>query len=435
MEKLSDWIVGLRCGLEVSGSKPPRRNCRLKLARTGTDGSEVPVCAHGPGRLRRHRPSAAIGWMARGLSCLSALAVLGAAPPLAWAQVRQDPGAATSSVAAVDRTSWTHVVPAGVDRYLVVGLTIGGVAPVPAVQSLTGNGVSLEILGSIAHSGGLRVELWGWQDPPVGPQLLELRLASAASIVAGSVSFADVDPNAPIGPVATGEGEGPVGSVTVVSVQGAQVLDVYGSLEDVPTVGQAQVVNWSERNNITGASSSRSGASSVTMSWSHGGTTRSWAQAAVSLHGRSSPAGPEPGGVDAGAAVTDAGVATDSLPAAGADADVDSLPAAGADADVDSLPAAGADANSLPVDAGLDVDPSPPDGGSTAADASGDTAPGEQGDGARPDAARITRRQLDVGCACNLERSQGGGSAAVLALVVLQALLHIRRRSRSSRPR
>jgi MYXO-CTERM domain-containing protein len=373
------------------------------------------VYAHGPGRLGRHRPSAAISWMARGPACLTALAVLSAAPPSVQARVRQDPGAAAVSVTAADATTWTHLVPDGVDRYLLVGLTVGGAAPVPAVSSLTGNGVSLQPLGSIAHSSGLRVELWGWQDPPIGPQTLELRLAGAASFVAGSVSYADVDRFSPTGPVATGEGDGPVGSVTVVSVQGEQILDVYGSLEEMPTVGQSQTINWSERNTITGASSSRSGSNSVTMSWGHGGTTRSWAQVAVSVRGRSSPVPPEPGAVDA------AGPAVD---AAGPVAD-----AAGPVAD--ALPAAGADADPLPADARLVVDAPPPDGGSTEADAPGDTAPGAHGDAAMPDASRIVRRQLNLGCACSVERSQDGGSAAALALVILQALLGSRRRWRS----
>jgi hypothetical protein len=138
--------------------------------------------------------------------------------------------------------------------------------PVPAVTSLTCGGTALQQLGAISHPRGLRVELWGLLDPPEGTQPIELRLAAEAALVAGSVAFLGVDPIAPTGPVATGEGDGPVASVTVVSVQGSEILDVYGSLTATPTVGQGQMSNWNQRNLLTGASSRRQGSSSVVMS-------------------------------------------------------------------------------------------------------------------------------------------------------------------------
>jgi hypothetical protein len=188
--------------------------------------------------------------------------------------------------------------------------------PVPAVTSLTCGGTALQQLGAISHPSGLRVELWGLLDPPEGTQPIELRLAAEAALVAGSVAFLGVDPIAPTGPVATGEGDGPVASVTVVSVQGSEILDAYGSLTATPTVGQGQMSNWNQRNLLTGASSRRQGSSSVVMSWSHGAVTQSWAQAAVSVRARTSPTWPEPGSApesppdppaaDAGAVAMDA---------------------------------------------------------------------------------------------------------------------------------
>src|SRR5215213_8090419 len=167
-----------------------------------------------------------------GLCAALVLALAGAAQ----AQVRVDPGTMVVSFDRTSGTTWNHLVPTGADRYLMVALTVGGLAaPAPAVMSLTCGGLPLQPLGSISHPSGLRVELWGLLDPPMGTQPIELRLAAEAAVVGGSVAFLGVDPDAPTGPVATGEGEGPVASVTVVSVQGSQILDVYGSLTATPT--------------------------------------------------------------------------------------------------------------------------------------------------------------------------------------------------------
>jgi hypothetical protein len=352
------------------------------------------------------KASGALGmWVKWIAGVCAALVVTSAAA--AQAQVRVDPGTMVVSSERTDRTTWNHVVPAGADRYLIVALTVGaGAMPVPAVTSLTCGGVALQQLGAISHPSGVRVELWGVLDPPEGTQAIELRLAAEAALVAGSVAFLGVDPTAPTGPVATGEGDGPVASVTVVSVQGSEILDVYGSLTATPTAGQGQMSNWNQRNLLTGASSRRQGSSSVVMSWSHGAVTQPWAQAAVSIRARTSPTWPEPGSApesppdppaaDAGAVAPDAGAV---------DADITPLPDAAADA---------ADAAGIP-DAGSDVGP-------------------KDGSGIDPTdgAAGLRRTRLDLGCACELggpERSAGG-----MPWVLLPALVAVLARRRPRRP-
>lgn len=346
------------------------------------------------------KTSGALGMWVKWIAGVCAALVVTSATA-AQAQVRVDPGTMVVSSDRTDRTTWNHVVPAGADRYLIVALTVGaGAMPVPAVTSLTCGGAALQQLGAISHPSGLRVELWGLLDPPEGTQPIELRLAAEAALVAGSVAFLGVDPTAPTGPVATGEGDGPVASVTVVSVQGAEILDVYGSLTATPTAGQGQTSNWNQRNLLTGASSRRQGSNSVVMSWSHGAVTRSWAQAAVSVRARTSPTWPEPGSApesppdppaaDAGPVAADAGAV---------DADI-----------TPPLPDAAADTAGIP-DAGSDV-------GSK--DGSGDPTDG---------AAGLRRTRLDLGCACDLggpERSSGG--MPWLLLPALAAVLARRRR-------
>ncbi len=346
------------------------------------------------------RYSGAFSMWVKWIVGVCAALVVATSAAAAQAQVRVDPGTVVVSSDRTDGTTWNHVVPAGADRYLIVALTVGAVAlPVPAVTSLTCGGVPLKRLGSISHPSGLRVELWGLLDPPVGTQPIELRLAAEASTVAGSVAYLGVDPDAPTGPVATGEGNGPVASVTVVSVQGSEILDVYGSLTATPTAGQGQMTNWNQRNGLTGASSRRQGSSSVVMSWSHGAATQSWAQAAVSVRARSSPTWPEPG--PGPESPPEPGSAPESPP------------------------------EPPPTDAGaVDADITPPlrtprrkPAGTP--DAGSDARP-QDGSGVDPSdgAAGLRRTQLDLGCACDLggpERSAGGLSW--LLLPVLAAAL------------
>jgi hypothetical protein len=337
-----------------------------------------------------------------------ACAALAATAGGAQAQVRVDPATMVVSSDRTDRTTWNHQVPAGADRYLLVALTMGGVpAPVPAVTSLTCGGVALERLGWISHPSGLRVELWGLLEPPAGPQPIELRLASEAAVVAGSVAFLGVDPDSPTGPVATGEGNGPVASVTVVSVQGAQIVDVYGSLTAMPSAGSGQMINWNQRNTIAGASSSRSGSNTVVMSWSHGAVTHSWAQAAVSVRARSSPVWPEPGPAPE--------LPPDAPPVEAGGVDAGSLP---------PLPDASPE-SAVAVDAGGEVG-APDRPGVQPVDGSASPDGGASPDGA----AMLRRARLDLGCACDLggDRDRAVGGLAWLLAAALAAFLGRRRR-------
>jgi hypothetical protein len=332
-----------------------------------------------------------------GLVC--AAVVAGVSLPQAQAQLRRDPGVVAVSPPPADKAGWMHEVLPGSDRYLVVSLTVGRISSdLPNVVSVTFGGTPMRHLGGVAHRSGVSVEMWGLWDPPLGMHAVQVQLDDVAAVVAGSVSFSGADPAAPTGAVASATGMGPRASVTVISVQGAHILDVYGSLEASPVVGQGQTTNWNRRTSVAGASSSRMGASSVVMSWDHGGASQSWAQAAVSVRAKQQIQLP----ADAGAPMPDSGVTPPDPPPDGAEFST-------------KRDGALADGPGGPADAGVIED----------------SGPGETGDNVEPGLLR--RADLELGCACELGRASRGGVGGSFGLWVLATVGAVSMRRRRAR--
>jgi MYXO-CTERM domain-containing protein len=317
-------------------------------------------------------------------------ATLAVAHP-ARAQVRQDPGVASVAASPSDRDSWNHPVGSGTDRYALVGVTLGPAAgELPTVATVSFAGRAMTFLGGISNGAVVRVELWGLSDPPTGMQPVELRVTRATALVAGSVSFSGVDPAAPASAVFTEIGTSPVASVSVTSAPGEMVIDVYGSPDANPVASSGRTPNWSDRSGVSGACSSRSGSTTVTMAWERSGGSSEWSLAAVSLRARSNSDGGAP---TDGGAPSDGGAASEA-----------GVP--------DRVPADGSDGPPS-------LDARPPEGGTA------DAAAGNGDSQIDPDATG-RRVEYQVGCSCRLDPRPPGASP--LALLALLALLARRRR-------
>jgi hypothetical protein len=360
------------------------------------------------------------------VACVAgAIAVLGAQGAPAAAEVERDPGVVFVSSTPTDRSAWAHDVPAGLDRFVVVAVTIGQMVPdSPTVMSLQFAGRPMTFLGAATGITQVRTELWGLVDPPVGSSGVDLRLTGSGAVVAGSVSFRNVDPAGPTRPVVTGLGTGTVASVVVPSAAGEYVVDAYGGLDAVPTVGAGQSVHWDERNAVVGASSGRAGVpTSTVMAWDHGGVARAWVMTAIALKPRPPPppdAAPPP--QDMAAPPADAAITSDGNVAPPADAGI-VVPAPDATtapdvAAVDSSTPTVADAAGA-ADRPADARVMPgPDAG-----AAGDAASGDGGED--PAVRKIV---AEVGCACDVAaRRKGPGAAYGLVALGLWAA---RRRAR-----
>lgn len=199
------------------------------------------------------------------------------------------PGVAgTSCVTAnsVATQTWSHTVPSGNNRLLVVGLTLRD--RTRTVTSLTYGGVALTKIGSSNVRYG--VELWRLVGPTVGTANLVANWSGSSDMVGWSGSFTNVNQTTPHGAIAVANNTSSFApSVTIGSAPGELVIDTLatrGSANSTTAgAGQTLICSGALGNGGTdgrGASSSEAGAASVTMSWTMG-TLRSWEMAAVSL--------------------------------------------------------------------------------------------------------------------------------------------------------
>lgn len=193
---------------------------------------------------------------------------------------------ASSSTAgniAVTTVTWSHTVGAGVDRILVVGVSLHSLTT--SVSSVTYAGSSLTLIGSFS-----RVSMWRLLAPPVGTANIVATLSPASRLVVGATSYFGVDQTTPTGAFVSGSGPDTVPpSITVTSAVGELVVDtlVVPGPAGLPVVGAGQTQRWNDTTGSTsghvgGAGSSEPGAASVTMSWTLP-AARGWVMGAVSL--------------------------------------------------------------------------------------------------------------------------------------------------------
>lgn len=183
--------------------------------------------------------------------------------------------------------SWSHTIPAGTDRILVVGVAVRSGTN---ISSVTHGGVPLTfIVGQSSPQSENRVEMWQLVAPAVGTANIVVNLPAAAEIAAGVVAFTGVDPAAPLGNFATASGNSGLATLNVVSATGEVVVDAIAANGDAASlsVGGGQTAQWSTNTgpastNIRGASSTENGSAFTTMSWTLGAARR-WSQAAVAL--------------------------------------------------------------------------------------------------------------------------------------------------------
>ena len=193
----------------------------------------------------------------------------------------------TSCVTANNATTqtWSHTVPSGNNRILVVGLSLRVRAA--TVTSLTYGGVALTKIGESRVRMG--VELWRLVAPTVGTANLVASWSTTSDLVGWSGSFTNVNQSTPTGTFAAANNINTTPTVTVTSASGELVIDTVSTRGDAlsTTVGSGQAVICSgalsnNKGDGRGASSYEAGAPSVVMSWTLG-ASKAWEIAAVAL--------------------------------------------------------------------------------------------------------------------------------------------------------
>ncbi|MBN1570660.1 MAG: hypothetical protein JXA73_22645 [Acidobacteria bacterium] len=196
-----------------------------------------------------------------------------------------DTGSGTASSLTI--TSFTV---SGSNRLLLVGVSITKSSG-QYVTSVTYGGTALTAIGTAEYgtTTGVRVELWQLLAPTTGTANVVVNMSAAARFVAGAELLIGVDQDYPLGTYQGNNGNSSSPSVTVSSNAGELVVDMVGHLYRYTslTVDSSQAEWWrdnttsgTDSENTRGASSTKDGAGTVTMSWSLS-RNRNWAIVAV----------------------------------------------------------------------------------------------------------------------------------------------------------
>ena len=187
---------------------------------------------------------------------------------------------------AVSSLSWTHVVPAGEARMLLVSVSrrAGGVS----VSAVSCGSQALSCLGSAQAGSGAgypAVEMWVLMDPLVGSHVLTISLTGAEFVEAGAVNCVNVHPTTPYGAPVSAHGTAGVSSVSLTGTENDVFVDVLGFYSgSSASVGSGQLQRWSATSDLNwrGAGSSKPGSLSTALGWVSPGT---WVQLALRVNG------------------------------------------------------------------------------------------------------------------------------------------------------
>ncbi|MDZ4405378.1 GEVED domain-containing protein [Prosthecobacter sp.] len=204
-------------------------------------------------------------------------------------------GTGTGTSPTFSSHTWAHTTGTGSNRLLLVGVAIESDIQSTLVNSVTYSGQSLVKVGSQQSAEGeARMEIWRLVNPPSGTANVVVTLNQACddAVVTVASTFSGVHQSTPLGTFASAQSDqgdsAPAPSLTLVSASGELVFDVL-ALDDADTItapgsGQTQRMKLTQADSdsgITGAASTKAGASSVSMSWTT--SPDSWALGAVSI--------------------------------------------------------------------------------------------------------------------------------------------------------
>lgn len=180
-----------------------------------------------------------------------------------------------------NQLTWSHTVAAGTNRALFVEIAIDSLGA--NVTSVTYGTQSLVQVGR--STGNHAVEIWTLVAPTVGTANITVSFAGSTAAAAGATTYNGVNQTTSYSGYAGATGTGTTSSVTVTSATGDLVIDAQ-YWQGIPTggaVGASQTLLWELQNaNLTGGSTSETGATSVVMSGSFTSSAQ-WEIGAVSI--------------------------------------------------------------------------------------------------------------------------------------------------------
>jgi len=171
------------------------------------------------------------------------------------------PGTATVATgAAVNSVTFSHTVPSGSDRLLVVGVSFDNDG-LETVTGITYGGLALTKAGSVNNSDDARAEIWYRVAPTVGTANVVVSLSgtlfSNRGIVVGALNLTGVHQTTPVGTFQSTTGGLNSASLNVTSsVAGDLVVAVYAAEQDSNSGACAQGAGQTEHWDARGGSGS-----------------------------------------------------------------------------------------------------------------------------------------------------------------------------------
>jgi uncharacterized repeat protein (TIGR02543 family) len=192
--------------------------------------------------------------------------------------------------------TFDHTSGTGMDRLMLVGLSINNYSTEPVINEVAfeydSTSLPLTLVEEIDYE-GRHVAIYGLVDPPsgqIGTVYVEFGSAIGYGIVAGATNFAGVDQYNPWGTFFSASGQSAAPSVDLTGLAGNELVfdTVFMGAATIPTMtpGPDQTQLWNRSGNRAGGVASIEEAvdDTVTMSWTTGGTSVYWAIGAVPIN-------------------------------------------------------------------------------------------------------------------------------------------------------
>ncbi|HUU32413.1 MAG TPA: hypothetical protein VMW48_00045, partial [Vicinamibacterales bacterium] len=175
----------------------------------------------------------------------------------------------TTNGASVSALSWSHTVPAGTNRLLLV--TVAHRDGSKYVSGVTFGGVNLTIRMSSGTSNN-SAAIYYLVNPPVGTAPVQVTMSGPVYVAASATTFTGVNPVSPFSPGAASVGSSTTASVSLPSAVGTVVVSAVAANGDAGTLSLLGSGSsfWNDgtgtnKNNRRGAAATRPGGGTVTV--------------------------------------------------------------------------------------------------------------------------------------------------------------------------
>lgn len=155
---------------------------------------------------------------------------------------------ANSASTNTNALTFSHTVPTGSNRFLLVQLSCGASAQ---ANSVTFGGTALTLISRVAST-SQKIESWGLIAPSQTTANIVVSLSNTTSVIAKAINFTGVNQTTATAKILTASNNNQVTTASLLyspvgtqTVNGEFVIDLIGTINQAPTDGASQVNIWS----------------------------------------------------------------------------------------------------------------------------------------------------------------------------------------------